>query len=62
MHMLLKRYEDSTMYDMEKLEDDLIDLERKLLRPYKMQQVLSERNINCMQLNRCSSKSHKQSI
>ena len=37
MHMLLKRYEDSTVYDTEKLEDELIDLERKLLRPYKMQ-------------------------
>lgn len=37
MQMLLKRYEDSTVYDMEKFEDDLIDLERKILRPYKMQ-------------------------
>lgn len=62
MHLLFKRYEDSTVYDMEKFEDELIDLERTLLRRYKMQQTPSERNINCMQLNRYSSKLYNQSI
>lgn len=37
MHLLFKRYEDSTVYDMERFEDELIDLERTLLRRYKKQ-------------------------
>lgn len=38
MRMLYDRYEDSAEYDMEMFEDELIDLERNILHPYKKMQ------------------------